>query len=230
MREITVASYNIHGCRGAGGECHPQRIADVLQEIDFGLAGLQEVNSHISAEAAMSHLHFLSEATGAQVVAGPTIKREDSHYGNALLSRFPILEVRHLDLSLEHRESRAAIQALIDVSGKTIRCIVTHLGLRTAERSYQVRKLIEILDEKYQTILLGDINEWLPLARPLWWIRKQFGKTPSLRTFPSRLPLLALDRIWVRPKEALLNIAVHDSASSRKASDHLPIKASIQIM
>src|SRR5262249_15595263 len=75
--------------------------------------------------------------------------------------------------------------------------------------------------------VLGDINEWLPLGRPLRWLNGLLGHSPAERTFPSRWPLFALDRVWVRPRHALLACSAHRSPLAAFASDHLPVKAII---
>jgi endonuclease/exonuclease/phosphatase family metal-dependent hydrolase len=75
--------------------------------------------------------------------------------------------------------------------------------------------------------VLGDINEWLPLSRPLRWLHGLLGHSPAERSFPARWPLFALDRVWVRPRHALLALGAHRSAEAVEASDHLPVKALI---
>ena len=74
-------------------------------------------------------------------------------------------------------------------------------------------------------VVLGDINEWFPFSRPLRWFNRLLGHSVVERSFPSRLPLLALDRVWVRPRPALLALKAHRSPLAAKASDHLPVKA-----
>jgi len=78
-------------------------------------------------------------------------------------------------------------------------------------------------------VVLGDINEWLPLGRPLRWMHGLFGRFPAERSFPARWPLVALDRVWVRPRHALLALKAHRSALAQVASDHLPVKAIVAI-
>jgi endonuclease/exonuclease/phosphatase family metal-dependent hydrolase len=78
-----------------------------------------------------------------------------------------------------------------------------------------------------RVVVLGDINEWLPLSRPLRWLNELLGHSPRERTFPSRWPLFALDRVWVRPRHALLAFGAHRSPLAVQASDHLPVKAII---
>ena len=100
-----------------------------------------------------------------------------------------------------HHESRSALDVELLVEGQAVRVIVTHLGLGARERRYQVEKLLSALNDipaRRPVVLLGDINEWLPVGRPLRWLHGALGKAPSGRSFPVWAPLLALDRIWSR--------------------------------
>ena len=93
-----------------------------------------------------------------------------------------------------------------------------------------MRKLLELIKETplyERVVVLGDINEWLPLSRPLRWLNALLGHSPRERSFPSRWPLFALDRVWVRPRHALLALKAHRSPLAEHASDHLPVKAII---
>jgi endonuclease/exonuclease/phosphatase family metal-dependent hydrolase len=78
-------------------------------------------------------------------------------------------------------------------------------------------------------ILLSDFNEWLPTGRSLRWLHTQLGKTALVRTFPSRFPIFALDRIWVSPPAALNQLCCFHTPLTRIASDHLPLKATIRL-
>jgi endonuclease/exonuclease/phosphatase family metal-dependent hydrolase len=92
-----------------------------------------------------------------------------------------------------------------------------------------MRKVLGLLRamplDQQPVVVLGDINEWLPISRPLRWLHGLMGKPPRLRTFPVWAPMFALDRVWVRPVGSLLDFSVHRSALSRYASDHFPVKA-----
>jgi endonuclease/exonuclease/phosphatase family metal-dependent hydrolase len=107
--------------------------------------------------------------------------------------------------------------------------MATHLGLRPYERRWQMRQLLEHLDRGPQcpTVLMGDLNEWFLWGRPLRWLHAWFGTTPAPATFPSALPLFALDRIWVRPRALMARLFVHDGGRAAEASDHLPLVAQI---
>lgn len=83
----------------------------------------------------------------------------------------------------------------------------------------------------HPTILLGDLNEWRVGNRSsLLGLLPHFGPVHAvLPSFPSRYPLLALDRILARPANLISSIEVHNSQLSRVASDHLPIKAKLNL-
>ncbi len=218
---LRVASYNVHGCRGADGRRDPARIAAVIEETGCDTVGLQEVDYDLDAIAAR---------TGMRLVEGLTLLRHDGHFGNALLTRRKVLDVRRVGFTYSRREPRNALDVDLSVEGEKVRIIVTHLGLWPAERRYQVRRILELIRKTpphERVVVLGDINEWLPLGRPVRWMHGLLGHTPAERSFPSRWPLLALDRVWARPRHALLALKAHRTRLAVGASDHLPVKALI---
>jgi endonuclease/exonuclease/phosphatase family metal-dependent hydrolase len=217
---LRIASYNIHACIGCDGRQDPARVAAVIEELDCDTVGLQEVD----------HLEPLKRMLGMNGVASAASTWHDRHVGNALLTRRRILETRHHAFGLPGREPRTAIDADLEVGAEKVRVIVTHLGLPPSERRYQVKKLLSLIKHTplhEPVVVLGDINEWLPLGRPLRWMHALLGRSPAERSFPSRWPLFALDRVWVRPRHALLSFGAHRSALASVASDHLPVKAVI---
>jgi endonuclease/exonuclease/phosphatase family metal-dependent hydrolase len=226
-----VVSYNIHQCIGTDGRCDPARVAQVIAELGADLLGLQEVDARSDGVHASGQLDYLAKATGLEAVAGLVIRHHTADFGNVLLTSHRVLAVRNIDLSIPGREPRAAIDTDIAFHGMPLRVIVTHLGLAGHERRLQVRRLLHALcaPSGALTIVLGDINEWSPRSRALRWLHQRLGRTPVLRTFPSRCPLFALDRIWVDPAMALQRVRVHHSPLARIASDHLPLTASIDV-
>ena len=230
MSLVSVLSYNIHECVGADRRRDPARIAEVIKESGAQIVGLQEVHSDSSGAEQLHQMNYLSTLTGLQAVSGPAVERRNGHYGNVLLTSCRVLAVHKLNLSYLAREPRGAIDADLDIGGETGRVIVTHLGLRPAERRFQVRKLLSAIAEQRTRIvlLLSDFNEWLPTGRSLRWIHTHLGKTALVRTFPSRFPIFALDRIWVSPPAALVELCCIRTSLSRIASDHLPLRATIR--
>ena len=227
-KRFTAISYNIHKCVGLDGKQKPERVAQVIRKLQSPLVGLQEVDSLVTNG---SQTDYLARETGLTPIAGPAIRKGKGYYGNVLLTKFPILETRCLDISVDGSEPRSLIDAILNVYGISVRVVVTHLGLIPWERRRQVKRLLKILsdgnDEKL--VVLGDINEWLPISPRLRALHRRFGKTPGPPTFPSFLPIIALDRIWVKPRNALLSMRVHKSKLARLASDHLPVLADIAL-
>jgi endonuclease/exonuclease/phosphatase family metal-dependent hydrolase len=223
---LTVATYNIHGAVGTDGRFAPERIVSVLQEIEADVIALQEVP--LGGIMFPNVLEMLKEATGLHGAAGPTRTGPERVYGNAVLSRYPIRAKRAIDLSFGSREPRGALDADLDCHGHPLRIVATHLGLRFAERRDQIRRLLQVFDtQNMPVILLGDINEWFVWGRSLRWLVSHFQAVPAPRTFPSRFPVFALDRIWIRPRHRLVHVEVHATPLARVASDHLPLIAHI---
>lgn len=221
---LSVASYNIHKYVGIDGIFDPERVAQVIKELKSDIIGLQEIDALYKKE---NWAGLISEKAGLEMVWTPTKRNHRGHFGNALLTSYPVKEVRRIDLSVFGRQPRAALDVDLLVKGETIRVIVAHLGLGLRERRKQIRGLLDIFcsERDKMEIMLGDFNEWVPLGNPLCRVHNFFGKPPTLRTFPSFMPVLPLDRIWVRPFESLLCVSTHKSRLSRMASDHLPVKA-----
>jgi len=163
-------------------------------------------------------------------VAGPTMFSSGGHYGNAVLTSRRATAVRHVSLSVAGREPRGAVDVDLEVDGRTIQLVVTHLGLRRFERVKQVEAILTSVvgaPSGRLIVVAGDFNEWRPGDQSLRPLHARFGRS-RVRTFPSRRPLFAFDRILVEPRDALVSFEVHDSPLARVASDHLPVKAVIE--
>src|ERR687884_151135 len=133
---LRIASYNVHGCIGTDGKKDAARIAEVIGELKCDTIGLQEVDYR---------LDYIALRLGMQAIPGLTLLRHDGPFGNALLTRRKVLDVRRLGFGYGRREPRNALDIDLDVSGTRLRVIVTHLGLFAAERRWQVRKLLDVL-------------------------------------------------------------------------------------
>jgi endonuclease/exonuclease/phosphatase family metal-dependent hydrolase len=228
---LAVATYNVHACVGRDGKTSPERVARVIGELDADIVGLQEVDSRPGAATDSQQMDYLARTTGYDAIPGVTIQRHDRSYGNVLLTRHCIRAVRRIDLSLAGREPRGAIDADLEVHGKRLRVLVTHLGLRAAERRLQLSRLSELFSHAAiePMVLMGDFNEWRPYQSTLQRLQTLFGYCPAPRSFPARCPMLALDRIWIRPLSLLITTHAHKTALARVASDHLPVKTLLRL-
>jgi endonuclease/exonuclease/phosphatase family metal-dependent hydrolase len=233
LRQIVAATYNIHRCVGTDGRYGPGRIAAVLEELDADIIGLQEVDIRPTTGGGRDQLSFLAHRLGFHVAAGLNIVRHRGHYGNALMSRWPILNSRLIDLSATGREPRGGVDA--DVAwpstsgGGTLRAIVTHFGLRGWERRRQMATLLEHIggdaDAGRPLLLMGDFNEWVRFGAVSRHLGAALICAPHVGSFPARWPLFPLDRICSRSLTLSCRPTRHVSETSRVASDHLPIKA-----
>jgi len=228
-QRLTVATYNIHRCIGRDGRCNPARVLDVLRALDADVIALQEIAWQ--PREALHQLEHFAQELNYRAIAGATLLRQDGHYGNAILTRLPVLDVRRIDLSVSGREPRGALGVALDGGDGEVRVIATHLGLQPWERRLQMTELLELLARESiePAILMGDLNEWFLWGRPLRWLHAYFGHSPAPRTWPAPLPLFALDRILVKPRHCLAGLNVHASRAARSASDHLPVRARIAI-
>jgi endonuclease/exonuclease/phosphatase family metal-dependent hydrolase len=227
-RDLVIATWNVHGGVGNDRRYHPARIAQVVDEMQVDVVALQEVGSRASAE---NLLAVLVRETGFHAVDGWTLRRNGSDFGNAVLSRFPIVDTKRLDLTLPGCEPRGAVDVVIAVPRGPLRVIATHLGLRPRERRDQVKRLLAALERErpLPTVLTGDVNEWYLWGRPLRWLHRHFKQTPAPATFPAWRPVFALDRLWTEPARLLAGLRVHATPLSRVASDHLPLVARLTL-
>ncbi|GHC77911.1 diguanylate cyclase [Limoniibacter endophyticus] len=227
----TVASYNVHKCVGADGKFDPERVATVINELDADIIALQEADERFGRRAGLLDLRGLENT--AKLV--PVFQSDHAHshgwHGNIILAREGLVsKVR--SLKLPGVEPRGALIADLEIKGAKLRIIAAHLGLLRRSRAKQAETLLDAARaDEGPTILMGDLNEWRVARRSsLMSLLPHFGPLDvALPSFPSRMPFLALDRILASPQQIISSIEVHDSLLARKASDHLPIKARIDL-
>jgi endonuclease/exonuclease/phosphatase family metal-dependent hydrolase len=223
---VKVVSWNIHRCFGTDRKYRPDRIVEALREIDGDVIALQEVDSSLRAEDGRDQLSYIASGLQMKAVMGPTLARDYGVYGNAILSRYPLMSSEEFDLSYRKVEPRGALAAVIEAPFGRVRIVNTHLGLKHWERVFQIDKLLGGLvwrTEKH-TILLGDFNEWLPISGNNLRLERAFGGgIPRLKTFPSPWPRFSLDRIFLSGPASDLEYEVPRTPVTRVASDHLPI-------
>jgi endonuclease/exonuclease/phosphatase family metal-dependent hydrolase len=227
-----VATYNIRRCRGPDGRRNPDRVARVVASLGADIVALQEVDSRVRRTGFLDQLEYLAAATSMHPVPGPVLERDYGGYGNGFLTRLPVLATRHHGLGAVGRsEPRAALEIVVATRLGPLTAITSHLGLWPRERRLHLRGLRRALEgvEAGPVVLLGDFNLGLPGAGTLLWLDRLLGRSPSPPSFPSRLPLLRLDRIWMRPRSALAEVETVQEPPARAASDHLPLRARLDL-
>ena len=242
MSIVRVATYNIHkGVQGLGPvrrlEIH--NLAHAVEQFDADIVCLQEVRSHhrkferyFTRWPELDQAGYLSPEGYEAVYRTNAVTRHGEH-GNALLSRWPVLGVGHADVSDHRFEQRGLLHAQVLVEGTDVHVVVVHLGLIHASRERQVRRLGQFIEREVPTsaplIVAGDFNDWsAQLIKPMAALDLRTFEGIRLPTYPARLPLLHLDRIFVRglrPGSA----HVPHGAAWRRMSDHLPLIADLEL-
>lgn len=241
--DLRLMTYNVHGCAGMDGRVSPRRIARVIKAQLPDVVALQELDLGHRRSRAEDQAAIIADELGLHVVFCPTITRGEEHYGHALLSRYPIHVVKRLRLPHDPKgwwqEPRAAIWARIEVGGRTVSVITTHLGLGARERAEQVRTLlgddwIGSIPPGEPVVLCGDFNA-LPGSLPYRLAATRLhdvqqsanGRRPA-GTFSSLQPLVRLDHIFVTSHFEREQAHVVRSDLTRVASDHLPLVADLR--
>lgn len=237
---LRVATYNVHKCRGLDGRVRPERVAEVLREVDADVVALQEVVCLEGKGREGHQAQYIAEQLGYHAELGENRRHRGGAYGNLLLSRFPIDHAQNFDISMRGRERRGCLRADVHLKqGPLLHIFNLHLGTSYFERRKQARRLF---DNQVMTaahlrglkIVLGDFNEWTNgLTTRLLGshfksgdLRAHLGRT---RTYPGILPLLHLDHIYYDPQLKLNALTLHRTRTALVASDHLPLVADFYI-
>jgi endonuclease/exonuclease/phosphatase family metal-dependent hydrolase len=222
-RRIRVATWNIHSGVGVDGRFAPERILRVIDALDADVLAPQEVGT---ARPGFDLPAWLGEAAVGELHFRATCQTRHGAFGNALLSRIPLLSAACVPLDAGAREPRNAIDARLEHQGHRLRLIATHLGLARAEQHAQLAQLasLAVATPGEALVLLGDFNIWRASR-----LAHLAAAQRAPRTFPSPLPVVALDRILVAPAAACLHLRPHRSRTARVASDHLPLVAEIAL-
>jgi len=223
---LRVATWNVHKAIGSDGRRSPERIADVVGEIEPRILVLQEADRRFPRAPVFAHNAFRPLRPTA------TFGRLLGWYGNAILAR-DAETLRINPFTLPGGEPRGAL--VVDLrfdDGREIRVCAAHLGLLRRHRRLQIARILESLATlpPLPTILAGDLNERLDgNGSLLAALDGLFAPAAPRNTFPAVFPLLPLDRIRTCRRIALESLSVHATPLARWASDHLPLVAEIRL-
>jgi endonuclease/exonuclease/phosphatase family metal-dependent hydrolase len=238
---LRFVTWNIHKGIGTDRLYRLDRIVQVLGELDADVICLQEVDEGVFRSSYDSQAAMLSQALGYPHAAlGLNVRVREGAYGNLTLSRWPIEDVRNVDLTVPPKKRRSGLVSCIRpvTDGQTWCVANVHLGLMHLERRIQVRWLLQHLFEDARPdqplVIAGDWNEWG--SRLVRAVTQEFGfhlarsaeRASGERTFPSRRPLVALDKILYRDPVRCHAVACVLSEVTRVASDHQPLVVDLE--
>ncbi len=249
---LRVSTYNIHkGVRGMGLtkrlEIHNLCLA--VEAMDADIVCLQEVRQFNHQEAkSFSKTRFGHGAwpsapqaeylapEGYDVAYRTNAITKHGEHGNALLSRWPIGDIGHHNISDHRFEQRGLLHVPVTWRDVEIHVVVAHLGLINASRLRQAQHLAKLVQEELPpdapVIVAGDFNDWNealdPVLVPSGLTRARTSQAARQATFPSRVPVLAMDRIYTRGF-VCSNIMVPRGDAWARMSDHLPLVAEFEL-
>jgi len=243
---LNVVTYNIHkGMSQFNRRLVVHEIREGLRQLGADVALLQEVQGKHDRQAQRhegwpevgQHEFFAHE--GSHSVYGMNAVYQHGHHGNAVVSRHRIASWDNIDVSHHPLESRGLLHCEIDVPGwkHPLHCINVHLGLWARSRRVQLEWLVDRINAAVPSscpiIVAGDFNDWRHRASSI--LERRLGMTEvslarfgrAARTFPAMMPVLRLDRIYVRGFKVVAS-QVHRGRPWSMLSDHLAVSAELE--
>jgi endonuclease/exonuclease/phosphatase family metal-dependent hydrolase len=240
---FSILSFNIHkGLSPLNRRVIVHDLRARLHALSPDIVMLQEVQDAHSSNAArhadwplLAQSRFLAAELWPEVHYGRNSVYDHGHHGNLILSRFPVDSVRNDDISDHRFEKRGLLHAVIDLKGVRAHCFCVHLGLFERGRQRQIDTIIEAVESRAgpqdPVIIAGDFNDWRNKAEEklatiglVDVFRDRGVRLP--RTFPGRLPMLRLDRIYAR---GLVATDAQCLGSWSRLSDHLALHATFRL-
>jgi endonuclease/exonuclease/phosphatase family metal-dependent hydrolase len=232
-----IMTYNVHRCVGTDGRLDVPRIAKVIASCRPDVVALQELDVGRARTGGVDQAHAIAQLLGMSFHFHPAFMVEEERYGDAILSVTPIRLVKAGPLPGSHAvrglEPRGALWVKLELGGAELDVVNTHLGLIPHEQRAQADALLGAewmghADCTDPAILLGDFNA-TPRHRAYQRLaarlrdahRDRSGRRAA--TFPSRLPMLRIDHVFVSRSVRVTGVHALGGALARIASDHLPL-------
>ena len=237
-----VFSYNIHkGIGGVDRRYRPRRIIAVVARYRPDIVLLQEVDDGVPRSRHHRQVELFADALDMPHYAYQrNVSLTRGHYGNAILSRYPLTILDNVDLTIPLKKRRRALvtrcQLHVDEHRWSMLVVNLHLGLSGFERRMQLTKLLgsDVIRRTHRhTPLLigGDYNDvWGTLGKRVMQPAGFASAGKRILTFPAALPMRALDHIFYRGDLKSDHVFAPRSQLARQASDHLPLVADFELL
>jgi endonuclease/exonuclease/phosphatase family metal-dependent hydrolase len=239
-----IVTYNVRRCVGNDRRLDVARMADVLAALEPDIVALQELDVGRARTGHVDQAYEIARALEMACHFHPAMRVEKELYGDAILSAHPEKLIQAGPLPgyarLPQLEPRGALWIEVELEGRTLQVINTHLGLVPREQQLQARFLAGAswLEHPRCTgpkILLGDFNAtgtsvvYRTLTAKLEAARNLAPRRTPTATFPSQLPVLRIDHLFVSPEIRVRDLFAPFDALTRVASDHLPLVMDFEI-
>lgn len=244
--KIRILSYNIHkGFTIGNTDFILEQIRNAMREVNADVLFLQEVlGDHNDSRCRIPdwetaiQFEYLADTVWPHFAYGKNAIYSEGHHGNAILSKFPIVDWSNKLISTNRFEQRGLLKARVQIPQleKEIILANTHLDLTQGGRDQQAKMIIEDLKQEADTpwVLLGDFNDWnKKISKRIETelnVQEAFktlhGRYPA--TFPSMLPVLSLDRVFMNKMMPTKAITLKDG-HWKKLSDHLPLYVEMDV-
>jgi endonuclease/exonuclease/phosphatase family metal-dependent hydrolase len=233
--QLRICTYNIHkGFSTSNRKFLLHDIRHAIRMLDSDFVFLQEVmgeNNGKRGNSLGNQFEYLADSIWHHHAYGQNAIYDNGHHGNAILSKYPFIEHKNIDVSQMKVSQRGL---LIGKTENGIYLLCVHLGLFSLERRIQLSALIKLVKKevpkKAPLIIAGDFNDWnLDIHRKITEQLKVKEAYSTLfekpaKTFPSKFPLLAMDRIYYRNLE-LVDAEVLSGKPWSRLSDHCALAA-----
>jgi len=241
---VRILTYNVHSCVGLDGKLSPARIARVIAQCDPDIVTLQELDVGRERTGEIDQAHAIARELKMDFHFHAALQVEEEQYGDAVLSRYPMRLIRAAALPQYNGsrllEPRGALWVAVDVDGRELQLLNTHLGLLPQERMRQVDALLGdewLGDPRFREpcVVCGDFNA-MPRSKAYRRMHDRLrdaqmsinGHRPQ-RTCPSPYPVGRIDHVFVGEKVEVVGIEVPRSQLARTASDHLPLLVEVRL-
>lgn len=229
--QLKIISYNLHKGRTIyGKKIAFDTLKQFLDKEHFDIGLFQEVLGYHQYNGDIQHqIEQLADTKWQEYSFARNSVVANHDHGNSILSKYPILEDKILNLTLHELEKRSAILTKIDIGPIHLNVICTHLNLFQKHRMKQAEMVLDFIEQNIDPsepiILGGDFNDWNGKITSLLVNKGGFSSLPEtfkVKTFPSFMPLLSLDRILIKNLH-LVETSRGSIRDYRRYSDHLPV-------
>ena len=231
---MKIASYNIRKAIGTDRRRNPERIVEVLNEIDADVIALQEADRRFGQRHAVLPDRLLEAHSPYRSVPLAIQAGSMGWHGNAILVREGVEVTGHDVIHLPCLEPRGAVGVGVRLNGVALRLYGMHLDLSGLWRRRQAAAMLRHVEianthgAPMPSVLVGDTNEWTQGGGCLRDFARHYTILSCGRSFHARRPVASLDRIMVGEGLKARESGVHASALARRASDHLPVWAVLE--